>query len=525
MLVTAEAGEAGASDPVGGAPERDASDHGFRAYGTLLAAPSRTLMVLAGLLARAPIAVLGFGFLYFTHASTGSYALGGLTSGLAIASMGLIGPLAGRVADRRGQRQLLLASAILHPLAVAGAVASGYLGSMVGLVIMSVFCGVTVAPVGAFMRARWSTLVEDSFLLRTAFAIEAVADEIVWVFGPAVAALLAAGVAPAGGLILSGVIGPLGALFLRAMPDAKPLPVAEGHVHRPGQLLRSAPFLILLVASFATGIGFGINDLSIVSLATSSGVPELAGTVLTAYSIGSASGGFLFGALSTRLRSRQMLVGTALALFITWAALALAPTIWWFYPLGFFAGATIAPLMIAVNHIAHEIVPPAIITEALAWLNTLVICGMSIGSFVGGLINDAAGPRTAFVVVACTSAVPLVLVLLGVRAFSSHRLTPAVDSAGGLGSAGSGRRHGRVTATMSSVPSPRSTACAKRDLHTCMRGTGRDACEAASTMSSQFFSTSAMLACGLRSPSTYFAVFTREMGDDIWPPSRMPRSC
>ncbi|WP_243061880.1 MFS transporter [Humibacter sp. RRB41] len=413
------------------------SDLGFRAYGKLLSVPSRTLMVVAGLLARTPIAVLGFGFLYFAHASTGSYALGGLTSGLAIASMGLVGPLAGRVADRRGQRQLLLASAITHPLAVAGAVASGYLGSMVGLVIMSVFCGVTVAPVGAFMRARWSTIVEDTFLLRTAFAIEAVADEIVWVFGPAVAAFLAAGVAPAGGLILSGIIGPLGALFLRMMPDAKPLPRTE-HTHRPDQLLRSAPFVILLVASFATGIGFGINDLSIVSLATAGGVPALAGTVLTVYSIGSALGGFVFGALSTRLRSRQMLVGTSLALFITWASLALAPSIWWFYPLGFFAGATIAPLMISVNHIAQEIVAPEIVTEALAWLNTFVICGMSIGSFAGGLINDAAGPRTAFVVVACSSVVPILLVLMGLRAFKTVGRAP-VPSTGQAGGGEPGR--------------------------------------------------------------------------------------
>ncbi|MGN6198626.1 MFS transporter [Humibacter sp.] len=403
------------------------SNLGFRAYGRLLSVPSRTLMVVAGLLARTPIAVLGFGFLYFAHASTGSYALGGLTSGLAIASMGLVGPLAGRVADRRGQRQLLLASAITHPIAIAGAIACGYLGSMVGLVIMSVFCGVTVAPVGAFMRARWSAIVEDTFLLRTAYAIEGVADEIVWVFGPAVAAFLAAGVAPAGGLVLSGIIGPLGALFLRMMPDAKPVAVTE-HAHRPGQLLRSAPFVILLIASFATGIGFGINDLSIVSLASANGVPELAGTVLTAYSIGSASGGFLFGALSTRLGSRQMLVGTALALFVTWASLALLPGIWWFYPLGVLAGATIAPFFIAVNHIAHEIVSPAIITEALAWLNTLVICGMSLGSFTGGLINDAAGPRTAFVVVACAAAVPILLVLLSLRVFKTAERHPAEEA-------------------------------------------------------------------------------------------------
>jgi MFS family permease len=382
-------------------------------------------MVIAGLLARTPIAVLGFGFLYFAHAQTGAYAIGGLTSGLAIASMGVVGPFAGRVADRRGQRQLLLLSAIAHPLAIAGAIAAGYLGLVIPLVVMSALCGATVAPVGAFMRARWSALVEDTFLLRTAFAIEAVADEIVWVFGPAVAAFIASGIAPAGGLVLSGILGPLGAILLRLMPDARRAPVTEGK-HEPFRLLSSAPFLVLIAASFATGLGFGINDLSIVSMATTSGVPALAGTVLTVYSIGSASGGFIFGAISTRFRSRPMLIGTCIALFVTWAPLALAPNIWWFYPIGLFAGATIAPLMITVNHIAHQIVPAAIVTEALAWLTTLVIVGMSLGSFAGGLINDAAGPRAAFAVVACTSVVPLILVLIGFRAFrntDSHPVT------------------------------------------------------------------------------------------------------
>ena len=68
---------------------------------------------------------------------------------------------------------------------------------------------------------------------------------------------------------------------------------------------------------------------------------------------------------------------------------------------------------------------------------------------------------------------------------------------------------------MSRPPSPRSTAAANSARQACINGTGTDARPAASTISSQFFSTSAMPACGLRSPSTSFAVFTPEMGVDI----------
>jgi MFS family permease len=392
------------------------TDSGYGGYGALLAVSPRARMVIAGLLARTPIAVLGFGFLYFAHARTGTYAIGGLTSGLAIASMGLIGPFAGRIADRRGQRQLLLVSAVLHPVAIAAAIVAGYLGATVPLVIMSVLCGVTVAPVGAFMRARWASLVEDAFLLRTAFAIEAVADEIVWVFGPAIAAFLASGVAVSGGLILSGILGPLGALVLRMLPDAKPAP-RRAAGSRPFRLLASVPLMVLMGGGFLVGIGFGINDLSIVSMAIHSGVPELAGTVLTVYSIGSATGGLIFGSISRRFRSRPMLVGTCTAFFVAWAPLALAPDIWWFYPLGLFAGATIAPFMIAMNHTVAQLVPQEIVTEALAWLSTVIVVGMSLGSIFGGLINDATTPRTAFLVVATASFLALLLTVSAFRAF------------------------------------------------------------------------------------------------------------
>jgi MFS family permease len=408
------------------------SDVGFAVYGRLLSVPPRPAMVVSGLLARIPIAVLGFGFLYFAHASTGSYAVGGLASGLAIAARGLVGPAAGRLADRHGQRQLLLVSACAHPLAIAGAIVAGLLGSTPGLIVMAVFCGITVTPVGAFMRARWSTLIEDGTLLRTAFAIEAVADELTWVFGPAIAAFLASGVTPAGGLLLSGVFGPIGALVLRTMPDSKPVQQAET-TPEPRRLIASVPFLILMVASFATGAAFGINDLSVVSMATQNGVPEFAGTVLTVYSLGSTSGGFLFGAFAARFRARSLLVTTSIAFFVTWAALALAPTIWWFYPIGLFAGAAVAPFMIAVNHAAHEIVPRAIITEALAWLNMLLVVGMSLGTVAAGFVNDAAGPRLAFLVVACLATVPMLFILTGVRSFqraeaADPHVTPVTET-------------------------------------------------------------------------------------------------
>ncbi|MCU1529873.1 MAG: hypothetical protein JWP75_3636 [Frondihabitans sp.] len=408
---------------------------GLRGYAVLLSEPDRRHLVGAGLVARIPLAIVGFSVLFFVRSTTGSFAVAGFESGVAIAANALIGPVFGRIADRRGQRGALLVAAIVHPLAIALLIvigASGAGGANLVLVSVAVLVvGASIAPAGAYTRARWSALLGVGPSIHVAFSLEAIADDLVWVFGPALAALVAGTINSAAGLVLSGIFGAVGFLWLRRGADLVPIaPVAAGqrHIFAPW---RSRRIMALLVSSVVLGMTFGVNDVTVVAWATDAGLPQIAGLVLTAYSIGSVTGGFLMGAIPPRIPPYRLLLLASAAVGIFWSALALAPDVAWLFPLGLLAGATITPFTISSNRVLHEEVRPEVFTEGVAWLSASVVGAMAVGSFVGGLIGQSDAGRigggfTGFDLVAISA--PCVFLVIAVVRILPQRMRRRVPA-------------------------------------------------------------------------------------------------
>ncbi|AMM19667.1 hypothetical protein AX769_05320 [Frondihabitans sp. PAMC 28766] len=421
------------------APDRAdaAAKGGLRGYTRLLAAPERRALFLAGLTARLPLAFVGFSVLFFVRSTSGSFAAAGLASGIATAAMAAVSPFFGRIADRRGQRGALLLAAVSHPAAVTLLIVAGALEAPLVVVCAgAALAGGSVAPIGAFMRARWSGMLAESQdpdapvgsrpaggSLQAAFSLEAIADELVWVFGPALAAFVAGAVNSSAGLILSGLTGVVGCLWLRrggevavldrAVPDHGPK-----HAFRPW---RSRALVGVLLSSVAVGITFGVNDVTVVSWTTSIGAAEIAGLVLTAYSIGSVSGGFVMGLVPERWPSFRLLIAACAVFGLFWSILALSPTPYWLFPLGLFAGATITPFTISTNRVLHDEVAPQVFTEALSWASAFIVGAMALGNFVGGVVDQATGPGAGFGVVAITA--PLAFVVVAVVRLTQRRGT------------------------------------------------------------------------------------------------------
>lgn len=394
---------------------------GLSGYRAFFGFDGRRVLFSAGVLARVPLALVGFSVLFFVQSVTGSYAVAGFASGIAAGAMALVSPFFGRVADRRGQRGALLVAAIAHPIAVAILIAAGVLRLPLPLLAVgALLVGGTIAPVGAFMRARWPRLVGRGASLQVAFSIEAIADELVWVFGPALAALISGTLNPAAGLVLSGVMSIVGSLWLRrgvepeivraqdpAHPSSTDSSPARRRVFVPW---RSSRIVALLLASAAMGVAFGVNDVTVVSWTTSIGVPQIAGLVLTAYSIGSVTGGFLMGLVPARMAPYRLLIASTIVFGVFWSILALSPNPYWLFPLGVFAGATITPMTISTNRVLHAEVDPAVFTEALAWVSAFIVGAMALGNFIGGLVDQGQGPGAGFGVVSFLAPVPFVVV-------------------------------------------------------------------------------------------------------------------
>ena len=80
-----------------------------------------------GLFARLPLAMLTVGALTLVTAVTGSYAAGGMSAGAVGIGSALGAPVLGALADRRGQRPVLVFAAVLNSVAVIALILAVYL--------------------------------------------------------------------------------------------------------------------------------------------------------------------------------------------------------------------------------------------------------------------------------------------------------------------------------------------------------------------------------------------------------------
>ena len=150
---------------------------------------------------------------------------------------------------------------------------------------------------GSMVRARWSALLGDSPLLHTAFSLESVADETIFVIGPAVVTLLATEVYPAAGVAVAMVACVTGTLLFAAQrrtePPARQRARCRGRSAAPGSGIPAPGLLTLAPVYFCLGAMFAAIDLSTVDFAQEHGHKPLAGFILGAYALGSAVGGAL----------------------------------------------------------------------------------------------------------------------------------------------------------------------------------------------------------------------------------------
>ena len=82
--------------------------------------------------------------------------------------------------------------------------------------------GGALPQVGSAVRARWSHVLDDTREVQTAFALEAVADEAVFMLGPVIVTVLATAIDPVAGLAVAVAACLGGTLALCAQRSTEP---------------------------------------------------------------------------------------------------------------------------------------------------------------------------------------------------------------------------------------------------------------------------------------------------------------
>ena len=170
---------------------------GLARYGALFRVPHVRRLVLSGMLARLPAGMIGLALLLLVRENGGSYAAAGVVSGGYFVATAIGAPIAGRRVDRRGQARILLARGVIFPALLAGVCALALLDAPLALVgAAAAAAGALMPPIGASLRSLWPRMFADAELRAAAYALEASLQEITFIVGPLLVALLTAAVSP-----------------------------------------------------------------------------------------------------------------------------------------------------------------------------------------------------------------------------------------------------------------------------------------------------------------------------------------
>jgi MFS family permease len=136
-------------------------------------------------------AALPLALVLMVRAQTGSFATAGAVVAALGLAVGLFNPIRGRLVDRKGQRQLV-PLALVHACCLGGLVALAVADAAAWmLIVAAVVAGAAPAPLMSSLRALWRDLVPGPSL-QSAYALQAVLTEALFVAFPLLAALLVA---------------------------------------------------------------------------------------------------------------------------------------------------------------------------------------------------------------------------------------------------------------------------------------------------------------------------------------------
>jgi MFS family permease len=376
-------------------------------YARILRAPGVASIVLATLIGRLPIGISGLAILLYVREVTGSFAAAGACAGALAFGSAAGAPLQGRVVDWRGERALL-PLAFVHAAGLVLVWVLGAAGAAPAVLAVAAFAaGAAIPPVSSVLRSRWPLLLADRpELIRSAYALDSVLIEIIFVLGPLLTTVIVATVGPEYALALSAACVLGGTFMLLAGLHGRERPEApEAGSRRFGLGALAAPGLrTLVLASLPVGFALGTIEVALPAFSADEGSKELAGLLLAVWSAASGASGLVYGARPTRSGLSEVHMALACALPLCCAALFMATSPLTMALLVVIAGLPIAPLIASRNQLVERVAPRGTATEAFTWPLTALVAGVSLGAAVSGSLVEEHSWSTAVLVAVAVSA-------------------------------------------------------------------------------------------------------------------------
>jgi MFS family permease len=368
----------------------------------------------AAFVGRMPMSMVGLGIILVVSAATGKYAIAGAVSATGSLCYAFAAPQVGRLADRFGQGRVLRPLVVVFAAGAVAFIACAQLRAPVWTLFVTGAVFLSAMPsLGSMVRSRWSALLGDSPLLQTAFSFESVADELIFVTGPALVAILATQVLPVAGIAVATVLAVAGTLLLAGQRGTEP--PAGPRQHGDGRALTTPGMPVIMVIFVGLGAMFGTIDLSTVAFASEHHVKPLAGLILGTYALGSATGGLWYGARRWRAPLHRRFLITLAGMIVGVAPMWALGSVPVLFGVMFFSGLSIAPTLIAGFSLIERKMPRGLLTEGMSLLSTAIGVGLAIGPPVSGRLIDTHDAHWGYLFALCCGVAALTVGLLGRR--------------------------------------------------------------------------------------------------------------
>jgi predicted MFS family arabinose efflux permease len=309
--------------------------------------------------------------------------------------------------------------------------------------------GLLTLPIFSVVRQSLGVLA-DGDQRRTAFALDAITTEMVFMIGPAAGAVVATSGFTTAGLTVVGVATSLAGLFLmwfnpptrsqgmtaecaedeQHAAEAAVVSTAPAHVQEAAAELAPAGaaataaqrglrgklaggfawFTATVAALFAVAAGAGMvlsgTDVGIVAALEIGGHQSEIGIVFVFWCAASVLGGLVYGAMHRPVPPIILLLGMA-ALTLP---MAFAHDTWTLAFVSVLPGLLCAPVLSAASEKVADLVSEERRGEAMGWYGSALTAGVALGSPLAGIFIDVMGPSGGFVSV---GAAGVVLCLVG----------------------------------------------------------------------------------------------------------------
>ncbi|MEV0175411.1 MFS transporter [Streptomyces sp. NPDC050803] len=383
-------------------------------YRSLFALPGTRAFTAGNLLARLPMGMFSVSAVVMIAGTRGSYALAGSVVAVGLAATALVAPWTARLVDRYGQARVALPSTLLAALGSLALLLCTRYGAPDWTLFAAYAATATTPNIGGMARARWAHLLKgDEAALHTANSLEQSADELCFMLGPVLAAVLCGSLFPEAGTLVGVLLLVTGMLLFTAQrstePPAKaPTASAESPLRAPGM----PP---LLAVCLAMGAVFGSMEVVTIAFADAQGHGTAAGVILGLQAAGSCAAGLLYGALKpagpaegryawciaamTALLALPLLAASATGSLVLLAGALLL------------AGMATAPTMITNMTLVQQRTPEGRLNEGMTLAVTGLLGGIALGSAVGGWVAEHVSATAGYGVPVTAAAVALLAAL------------------------------------------------------------------------------------------------------------------